>query len=220
MKRNWAWQSSPAHQGAAARRNPNRANRQAWHNCRSCESCHCARPCNWRFCIANSTQFTQFCTTQSILKGHQMGFTDAVRTCLSQKYATFSGRASRSEFWWYILAMVLIGALFGVLIAFSGSLESIALGRWDEVSLLILIPYAIFALGTFIPSIAVTVRRFHDRDMSGWWYLGVFLAALIPFVGLLVYIAFIVIMCLKGTDGPNRFGPDPLALHGGSDVFA
>ncbi len=56
-------------------------------------------------------------------------------------------------------------------------------------------------------------------NMSGWWYLGAILAGMIPFVGILASIAVFVLMVLKGTDGPNRFGPDPLALHGGSDVF-
>ena len=61
-------------------------------------------------------------------------------------------------------------------------------------------------LAAFIPSIAVTVRRFHDRDMSGWWYLGLTLAGLIPFVGFLGSIAFLVLMFLPGTQGLTASG--------------
>jgi uncharacterized membrane protein YhaH (DUF805 family) len=67
----------------------------------------------------------------------------------------------------------------------------------------------IYALGVFIPMLAVVVRRLHDRDMSGWWYLGFIIASMIPFVGFIASIAFLVIMVLPGTPGPNRFGPDP-----------
>ena len=57
--------------------------------------------------------------------------------------------------------------------------------------------------------IAVVVRRLHDRDMSGWWYLGAIVAGMIPIVGILASLAIFVLMLLPGTAGPNRFGPDP-----------
>ena len=60
----------------------------------------------------------------------------------------------------------------------------------------------IFALGSFIPALAVQVRRFHDQDKSGWMVL----LAFIPFIGGLIVLVF---MCLEGTRGGNRFGPDP-----------
>ena len=75
------------------------------------------------------------------------------------------------------------------------------------------------ALAAFIPSIAVTVRRLHDRNMSGWWYPGFIVASLIPVVGIIAAIAFLVIMFLDGTPGTNRFGPDPKG-RANSDVFA
>lgn len=62
---------------------------------------------------------------------------------------------------------------------------------------------ALFSLAVLLPNIAVGVRRLHDLDKSGWWYLLI----LIPLVGALVLIYFFV---QKGTDGPNRFGADPL----------
>jgi len=79
--------------------------------------------------------------------------------------------------------------------------------------------YGLFALAVFIPSIAVTVRRLHDRDMSGWWYLGFGVASLVPFVGFLASLAFLVVLFMPGTPGSNRFGPDPKNPYQ-EDVFA
>ena len=77
-----------------------------------------------------------------------------------------------------------------------------------------------FYLGILIPTIAVAVRRLHDRNMSGWWYLGFIALSFIPVVGFLASIAMLVIFCLKGTDGDNRFGPDPLRPGARADIFA
>jgi uncharacterized membrane protein YhaH (DUF805 family) len=68
----------------------------------------------------------------------------------------------------------------------------------------------VWALGIVIPSIAVTICRLHDRDMSGWWYLGFIVASMIPLVNFIAGIAFLIVMVLLGTKGANRFGPDPL----------
>ena len=70
-----------------------------------------------------------------------------------------------------------------------------------------------------MPSAAVTVRRLHDRDMSGWWYLGYLVASFIPLLNFIAMIAFLVIMFLDGTPGPNRYGPDPKG-RGVVDVFS
>ncbi len=67
--------------------------------------------------------------------------------------------------------------------------------------------------------IAVAVRRLHDRNLSGWWYLAATLFGFIPVIGFLGSIAFLVVMLLPGTDGPNRFGEDPKDPHS-ADVFA
>ncbi len=71
---------------------------------------------------------------------------------------------------------------------------------------------ALLGLVFLIPNIAVAVRRFHDQDKSGWFYLLNF----IPYLGGLIVLVF---MCLEGTRGPNRFGPDPKATDPG-DVLA
>lgn len=117
-----------------------------------------------------------------------MDFTTAVRTCL-QKYANFTGRARRSEYWWFVLFNILVAVVAGIV---DGALFGAqVLGT-------------IVALALLIPGIAVGVRRLHDLDKSGWWMLLV----LIPLIGALVLIFFFV---QKGTDGANRFGPDPVA---------
>lgn len=144
-----------------------------------------------------------------------MGFTEAVRTVLTKKYATFSGRASRSEYWWfqlfYWIALIVVGILTVALTAVFDA---------NEISLFIFIPIGLLVLAMLLPVIALQVRRFHDRDMSGWWYLGAVIVSNVPFVGILVWIAVFVISCLKGTDGPNRFGPDPLRPESTAEIFA
>lgn len=121
-----------------------------------------------------------------------MGFTDAVKTCFS-KYATFEGRASRSEFWWFWLFIilgnfVLTGADVGVMHARAG------MGFLG----------GIFVLATLLPSIAVGVRRLHDTNRSGWF---IFLP-IIPLIGAVILIYFYV----KDSDpGDNAYGPNPLA---------
>ena len=115
-----------------------------------------------------------------------MDFFTAIKTCF-RKYADFTGRATRSEFWWFVLFLFLA----------------------DIVLLAILhILWLIFTVGVLLPRIAVAVRRLHDIDRSGWWIL----LALIPLVGAIVLIIW---YCTKGTAGANRFGPDRLAAVGG-----
>lgn len=151
-----------------------------------------------------------------------------------KRYADFSGRSRRKEFWMFqllnfIVGAVLIGPFFATVITQSaeagtgpGSEEAMAQALMSSgmgLPMIGLMLYGLYALAAFIPSIAVTVRRLHDRDMSGWWYLGMIVASLIPLIGFAASIAFIVVMCLPGTDGANRFGEDPKNPYG-EDVFA
>lgn len=107
-----------------------------------------------------------------------------------QRYAEFDGRSGRAEFWQFFLAYNL-AALVAVLTLFIA----------DKLAFLLL---AIVALGGLVPSIAVTVRRLHDIDKSGWFYF----VSLIPLVGIIILLVW---MCTPGTLGPNRFGdPDDL----------
>lgn len=119
-----------------------------------------------------------------------MGFQEAVRSVLGN-YVTISGRAPRSEYWWWFLFVLLCGVGLGLL-------DRALFGPDAEVLT------AIFSLAVLLPSICVAGRRLHDRDMSAAWLL----LWLVPLIGWLVLLYFYV---MPGTTGPNRFGPDPLA---------
>ena len=116
-----------------------------------------------------------------------MDFKTSVSTVFN-KYIEFSGRASRSEFWWFALFSAIMGVVTSIL--------DLALGTIAAINLL-------FSLAVLLPTLAVSVRRLHDTDRSGWWLL----LTLIPIVGWLVLLYFYV---QKGTDGDNRHGADPL----------
>ena len=117
-----------------------------------------------------------------------MDFRTAVRTCLS-KYATFAGRARRSEFWWFALFVFAGNFLLGVIDAaiFPGEIRVFA---------------PVFSLAMLLPSIAVSVRRMHDIGRTGWWVL----LHLIPVIGLLVMLYFYV---QRSEAGANDYGPPP-----------
>lgn len=131
-----------------------------------------------------------------------MGFATAVRTCLS-KYADFSGRAQRSEFWYFVLFNIVVSwalimldsTLFGTVETYQGGFSA-----YTDTPLF----SGLFSLAMLLPNLAVAVRRLHDTDRSGWWYL----IGLVPLLG---FILLIVWFASRGTPGPNRFGPDPLA---------
>lgn len=145
-----------------------------------------------------------------------MGFKEAVQTCLN-KYVTFSGRASRSEYWYFALFVFLVALVLGGIGFASMNFDT---QQPTVVSYIFFGALGIFYLGVFLPTISALVRRFHDRNMSGWWVLGLILLGMIPFVGFLASIASFVITVLKGTDGDNRFGPDPLKMQNRAEVFA
>jgi uncharacterized membrane protein YhaH (DUF805 family) len=139
-----------------------------------------------------------------------------------KRYADFSGRSRRSEYWWFAVLNTLVAlVLVGIMAAggFSAASMAGAGGAGASPELAAQSLGAVFYIGAgllgiwllavLIPSIAVVVRRLHDRDMSGWWYLGAIVVGLIPFVGFIASIALLVLMFLPGTPGPNRFGPDP-----------
>ena len=144
-----------------------------------------------------------------------------------KRYAEFSGRSRRMEYWMFVLFLVICYFVIGIVAALLGfSLASVAANNPGNPTAIYGsflhstggILFALFWLATIVPTVAVGVRRLHDRDMSGWWYL-IVLLGIIPLVGLLVSIGFLVLMLLPGTPGPNRFGPDPKD-PAGADVFA
>lgn len=107
-----------------------------------------------------------------------MDFKTAVKHVFNN-YANFNGRASRSEFWYWVLFVVLVGVFLDIV-----GIELLSI---------------VFALGTLVPYFAVAARRLHDIDKSGWWLL----LSLVPIIGAVVLIYWWV---QKGTEGPNRFG--------------
>ncbi len=121
-----------------------------------------------------------------------MNIQTATRICF-QKYADFTGRARRAEYWWFALAIFLISLVLTVVdvTLFEGVAEEIGVFA------------TIFGLATMIPSFAVGARRLHDIGRTGWWQL----LWLVPIVGWLVLLYFLV---KRGDDGPNQFGNDPI----------
>ncbi len=131
-----------------------------------------------------------------------------------RKYADFSGRARRAEYWqfaFFILASLLaVGALTMAMPGGADMLEGNA--PPSLLFSLFMLIVGIGMLGVFVPGLAVTVRRLHDTNRSGWWIL----IRLIPFLGDLVIFVFLV---LDGTAGPNRFGADPKGRNPAAEVF-
>jgi len=120
-----------------------------------------------------------------------------------KRYADFSGRSRRLEYWLFslfytLVTIVLLGLGFGFAAASAGGTE----GEIGAAFGIFLILWLIFALASFIPGLAVAVRRFHDQDKSGWFVLLYF----VPYLGALIMLVF---MCIEGTRGDNRYGPDP-----------
>lgn len=136
------------------------------------------------FVIADNTcrqTRTNYCIWQfSGRNSHRMSFTQAISSAF-RHYAKFSGRASRSEYWWFVLFQFVIGLL-----------------------LILILPvlYYLFFVATILPYLAVLVRRLHDTGRSGWWVF----VGLIPFGGLVLPIFAL----LEGNRGRNEYGPNPI----------
>lgn len=111
-----------------------------------------------------------------------------------KRYADFSGRSRRKEYWMFILGVFIVAIVIGIIEGILGINQMVG-GVYGPLTTLLL-------LGVIIPGIAVQVRRFHDQDKSGWFVL----LGLIPLLGGIIVLVF---MCLEGTKGPNRFGDDP-----------
>jgi len=113
----------------------------------------------------------------------QMSFITAVTTCF-QKYATFDGRATRSEYWWFVLFTIITSTLLDIV-------EISVTGNSPEQ----LIMSGLFSLATFLPGLAAAVRRMHDVGKSGWFLL-------IPFYNL-------VLLLTDGESVVNQYGAIP-----------
>ena len=123
-----------------------------------------------------------------------MGFGEAISSGFAN-YVNFSGRAVRSEYWYWALFTIVGGLVASIVdtVAFGTGPMNGGVGIFG----------ALFNLAVLLPSIAVSVRRLHDLDKSGWWLLLFF----IPLVGAIILIVW---FCRRGTPGSNRFGDAPL----------
>ena len=169
-----------------------------------------------------------------------MTIQESVKTCI-RKYADFSGRATRAEYWWWVLATTVAGFAIG---AIDGFINSVT-GPYSFSPL-----SAIFGLAVLLPDLAVTARRLHDTGRSGWWQLVWFVVAVLGAIPLVIGVAatiisamsgdswwghpsfwipviigaavsfliwlgifiwWIVWMVQQGQPGPNHYGPDPRA---------
>lgn len=151
-----------------------------------------------------------------------MNFPDALRICLRDKYATFQGRATRAEYWWFSLFYFGAIALWIAIVVTFAEVVGLA-SRVNATSSAPFIIIAATSIGLLIyliiPFTCVTVRRFHDYNLSGWWYLGFIAAGAIPVIGWAANLAVMVVACLKGTQGPNKFGNDPVGAND-TEIFA
>ena len=149
------------------------------------------------------------------------------------KYAVFSGRATRPEYWWFqLFQLIMVLCLFGLFLSgLTGGLE-----RGIVTGMATLVLFAFFVLACLLPNLAVCVRRLHDSNRSAWWLLlwlpGVLTqitgaslpglglhstsmladlasTTLLGWAGRACSLAMLGLMALPGTLGPNRFGPDP-----------
>ena len=113
-----------------------------------------------------------------------------------KKYAVFSGRARRKEYWTFFLVNSIIFVIFFIVGVFGdpSGIEGMLGG--------------LYSLGVFVPLIAVSVRRLHDTNRSGWWYL----ISFVPLVGAIVLLVFTV---QDSQEGDNKYGPNPKAATAG-----
>ena len=114
-----------------------------------------------------------------------------------KKYFQLSGRATRKEYCLFILFLIVLALIL--------TWVDIATGSFNEKAELGLLS-GIWACISAIPYFTVMVRRLHDTDRSGWW----FFVSFIPLIGFIWMV--VVVFCMDGTRGPNRFGPDPKSI--------
>jgi uncharacterized membrane protein YhaH (DUF805 family) len=120
-----------------------------------------------------------------------MTFQDAVRTVLTQKYADFSGRARRSEYWFWVLFYLIVQAIASIIDNILGTRNSSGTGLVTSIA----------SLALLVPWLAVSARRLHDTGRSGWWTL----LWIIPIVGWII----LIVWWAQDSQGENKYGPSP-----------
>lgn len=125
----------------------------------------------------------------------QLGFGEAINIVLARNYCNFIGRASRSEYWWWVLFMALLGFVIGFILGLFG-----ASGSTVQVI------QGIVGLVFLLPGLGVAVRRLHDINKSGWWLF----LAFIPLVGAIILIIW---FCKPSDSGINAYGDEPYVQY-------
>jgi len=137
-----------------------------------------------------------------------VSFTEAVRSCLQVNYANFNGRARRSEYWYFQLAIGL-ALIVPYVVALAGILSNTTAGT--VVGVIGLIGMGLLGLGTVVPHYAVACRRLHDTGKSGWLQL----LSFVPFGGIVL-----LIFCVTDSQpGDNQYGPNPKGVAGGYSPY-
>ena len=126
---------------------------------------------------------------------HMMGFSDAVQNVLMNNYANLNGRASRSEYWWFVLFNFIVNIVTFVIDLTLGSMITYDMGYVGLIAFLALL----------LPTVSVSVRRLHDIGKSGWWIL----LAIIPIVNFIGIFVIIVFTIMEGEEQPNQYGNVP-----------
>ena len=147
-----------------------------------------------------------------------------------KRYAEFSGRSRRMEYWSFALFNIIIGFILTAGLFVTGAASGLFANMQSADPTIFLaflfggvgVVFGIWILVFIIPNTALHVRRLHDRNMSGWWFLGYIVIHLIPILNLftpIAWIALLIIALLPGTPGPNQYGPDPKDPTG-AEIFA
>ena len=126
---------------------------------------------------------------------HMMGFSDAVQNVLMNNYANLDGRASRSEYWWFVLFNFIVNIVTFVIDLTLGSMITYDMGYVGLIAFLALL----------LPTVSVSVRRLHDIGKSGWWIL----LAIIPIVNFIGIFVILVFTLMEGEKQPNQYGKVP-----------
>lgn len=136
-----------------------------------------------------------------------MEFPEAVRLALRDRLFDYQGRSRRSEYWWYWAFYLIVW--FVSYFLFIGAILVLATDGGDPgvAGVVVIVLYLALNIVLLVPGIAVTVRRLHDLDRTGWWVLTTF----IPLLGLFFGIMLLIWFGQEGTEGTNRFGIDPKA---------
>jgi len=144
-----------------------------------------------------------------------VGFGEAIAR-FYKGYVNFEGRASRSEYWWpFLMQLIVYVCLVVAFVSIIISDYAENSNAFDGSGLIsVFIAWLVFSLINFLPSLAVSARRFHDLDQTGWLVLVFVLMN--AFIGVTLF-AQLIWFALRGTEGPNQYGPDPLGHD--MDVF-